>query len=145
MRVSSLLVSDPKVQIGVYSFGSKGPATPKSQFEFDVSKFRDPAGQKQFKGGCGVDPDVRAWVGEDDRVPAIIANCLLLAEDLIRAKPSTTGARTEAPADWLSFSFRDFHGRWASPAVAELVADALSRAGYVVAVKHFGLVDREVK
>ena len=137
MRVTTLK-HDPRPQIGVYSWGSKTrEKAPSAQFEFDVSQFRDPAGQKQFSKACGSDPDVRAWVCEDRRLPAVIDTCLLLAEDLL--KPKKKGSGEEAISQWLSLAFRDYHGKWIAPAVAEAVANKLSDAGYIVMVIHHAL------
>lgn len=144
-RISSISgggSTNPRATVGVFSYGTKGNVIPKVQFDFDVTKFRDPTGQKQFKGTNGISPDVRDWVGEDERVWAVIQDCLLLADDLVKPKSqSTGGVKMEvAPVSgWLSFAFHDYHGKWAGPAVAELVAEALSKAGYVVATTHYGL------
>lgn len=128
-----------KPDIGVYSSGSKSPVGVASgQFEFNVSYLRDPAGQKLFVGLNGTYPDVRDWVKEDRRVPVIVKDCLILADDI--RKPKTRAGGQNGPmSTWLSFSFQDFHGKWVAPAVAELVANALSEAGYNVAVHHKGL------
>ena len=130
-----------KPEIGVFSFGKnigdKSPLT--VQFEFDVAALRDPAGQKQFVGSNGTFPLVIDWVGEDRRVPIIIKDCLLLADDLAKPKIKEGSSVAKPISQWLSFSFRDFHGKWIAPAVAEKVANALSDAGYVVAVHHQSL------
>lgn len=130
-------VNDPnfKPQIGIYSYASTAQKSLAGQFEFDVSQFRDPAGQKQFLGRdiCGVDAEVRDWVGQDRRVPVLVKECRLLAEDLIRPKQNE-----KAPCQWLSISFKDRHGKWIAPAVAELVANALSDDGFTITVYHSG-------
>lgn len=130
-----------KPEIGVFSFGKnigdKSPLT--AQFEFDVASLRDPAGQKQFVNLNGTFPDVISWVFEDRRVPIIIKDCLLLADDLAKPKLREGSSVAKPIGTWLSFSFRDFHGKWIAPAVAEKVADALSDAGYLVAVHHQSL------
>ena len=125
--------------IGVYS-GTENKH-PIGQFKFNVSTFRDPAGQVQFKqkdsneaGLNGTVPEVRDWVAKDRRVPIIVKECRLLAEDLIA--PQADGKAVSA---WLSFSFVDYHGRWIAPAIAELVANHLSEAGFNVLVHHAGL------
>ena len=137
---------DPKPVIGVYSFGAKGGKSPVTQFECDVTEWRDPAGQKQFKKVNGTHPDVRGWMKEDKRVQAVINHCLLLADDLVKPKSREVGETTqvEALSGWLSFSFKDHHGKWAAPAVAELVARALSNAGYFVGVRHVNLDQKEI-
>ena len=129
--------SGVRPEIGIFSYGSSKEASEASgQFEFDVSSFRDPGGQKQFAGTNGLYPDVRDWVGTDRRVPIIIRDCLLLADDIIRPKPQANSNVPKALSVWLSFSFKDFHGTWIAPAVAELVANSLSEAGFNVAVHH---------
>ena len=134
--------------IGVYSVGSKAKTSTDrqfAQFEFDVSHFRDPTGQKQFRGKSGLAPEVQTWVKDDVRVPGLIQNCLILADDLVKPKANTEGdtTRMAAASQWLSFSFKDHHGIWAAPAIAELVANALSDAGYTVAVLHRELKEIE--
>lgn len=137
MRVDSLK-SEPKPQIGVYSYGSKGiKGEISAQFEFDVTQFRDPSGQKQFKGAKGSDPDVRDWVCQDRRLPAILDMCILLAEDLL--KPRKHGGTEEVISHWLSLAFKDHHGKWIAPAIAEAVANRLSDANYRVLVVHHDL------
>ncbi len=132
-RITSLEDSAIKPNVGIYSYASNGSRNIVGQFEFDVSSFRDPLGQKQFlTKSSGIDPEVRDWVGQDHRVPILIKECRMLAEDLIRHKKDGQAA----PSTWLSFSFKDFHGKWISPAVAELVADELSNAGFMVTVYH---------
>ena len=128
--------------IGIYSYGSKSKSgKPKAQFEVDVSKFRDPQGQKQFSGMDGTNPLVRDWVKEDPRLETVVQQARILADDLIKSKPVNDGTKTElkSVSSWLSISFADIHGKWASPAVAELVANALEADGYKVYVKHFGI------
>lgn len=145
MRVAPGTTTKPTTaRIGLYSFGDKGKVRPSTQFTFDVTKFRDPAGQKQFNGvSNGTHQAVRQWMKEDERVAGIIAHCKLLANDLVKPKTRTNGNRTEIAtvSAWLSISFMDHHGRWAAPAITELVADALCDAGYDVVVTHSGLPD----
>ena len=134
---------DPAATIGIHSFGEKAGGTiPKVQFEFDVTKFRDPGGQKQFSKFNGTTAAVRDWVGEDERAAAIISTCLLLADDQIKLKARNDGTvtRIESASQWLSISFRDFHGKWVAPAIAELVANALVKEGYPVTVIHHNLM-----
>ena len=131
-------------QIGVYSFGTQSSDKPVAQYEFDVSKLRDPQGQQQFKNRFGWDLEVRDWMKEDSRLRALVQDCRLLAADLLGQRPKGSGAAASI-STWTSFSFKDFHGRWISPAVAELVADALSADGWRVTVHHReqGLVTRK--
>jgi hypothetical protein len=127
---------DPdRPQIGVYSFGADAPKQMLAQFEFDVTTFRDPTGQKQFTTFTdGTVPAVRDWVAQDRRIPAVVEQCLMLADDMLQKKNDK-----EAISSWVSIAFKDHHGRWIAPAVAECVADALSDAGYRVSVVHDGL------
>ena len=140
----SALAEQDRPTIGVYSMGSvNGSDRQFSQFQFDVNKLRDPCGQKQFYGMTGRNVEVQTWLKVDERVAAITRECLLLADDLVKPKPREDGTRTEVrPAStWLSFAFRDFHGKWIAPAMAEIVAHELSDAGYTVALFHRELKD----
>ena len=119
MRVKSFVDKNPRPVVGIYSFGSKNSSAPAAQFSFDVSAFRDPTGQKQFEGKDGTDPEVVKWVLCDDRARAVVAHCLLLADDLVKPKVRGDKAEPTAQSQWLSFSFKDFHGKWTAPAVAE--------------------------
>ncbi len=144
MRVKEFKPANDKMRpkIGVYSFGTITDGGPNAQFEFDVSTFRDPAGQKQFAGALGIDPDVRDWVCEDRRVPAIVNMCEIIAEDLIR--PHAKGEGTETLSQWLSFAFKDHHGKWIAPAIAEAVSNKLSEAGFIVITLHHDIPKPEL-
>ena len=133
-RLASVKDKSAKPQIGLYSSGQTAIKTA-GQFEFDLLSFRDPAGQKQFSNLNGTHPEVREWMKLDRRIPFIIEDCLLLADDLIKPKQNDA-AVARGVSTWLSFGFRDQHGKWAAPAVAELVADALDKAGYLIVVWH---------
>ena len=136
MRVTTF-DGQTKPNIGIYSFGDKCQKPPAAQFEFNVSLFRDPVGQKQFGKAYGNSPDVRDWVAQDKRMPGVIEACQLLAEDLIR--PHKKGDREETISSWLSIAFRDHHGKWIAPAIAESVANQLDKDGFVVIVLHHEL------
>lgn len=141
----SALAEKDRPTIGVYSLGSvNGGDRQFSQFEFRVDKLRDPCGQKQFYGMSGRNVEVQTWLKVDERVDAITKECLLIADDLVKPKPREDGTRTEVrPAStWLSFAFKDFHGKWIAPAMAEIVAQALSDVGYTVALFHRELKDK---
>lgn len=123
-------------EVGVYSAGKEiGESKIAGQFEYDVTSFRDPTGQKQFAGLNGTYPQVRDWVSEDRRMAVLISECMLLADDMLEEK-NIEGQKPKAASTWLSFSFRDYHGKWVAPAVAEAIANALSDAGYNVFVHH---------
>lgn len=127
-------------QIGIYSYGNIQPQDFAGQFEFDVSTLRDPAGQQQFKGMNGLYPEVRDWVGSDRRVSIIIKDILLLSDDMAKPKAKEGKSTPEPISPYVSFSFKDHHGKWISPAIAELVADVLIKEGFRVAVHHRGIV-----
>lgn len=137
MRVTAFN-GEIKPSIGIYSFGDNCVKPPAAQFEFNVSLFRDPIGQKQFNRAYGTQPDVRDWVAQDKRMPGVIQMCQLLAEDLIR--PHKKGDHTESISSWLSISFKDHHGKWIAPAVAEAVANQLDADGFNVIVLHHELM-----
>lgn len=131
-RSKSFIDEHIKPNIGVYSYPKDGHKTVTTgQFEFDVSTFRDPSGQKTFAGLNGLDKYVIEWVGQDRRVAVLIRDCKLLAEDLVR--PKLDG---KSICEWFSIAFKDHHGKWIAPAIAEIVADALSNDGFNVAVYH---------
>ena len=127
-----------KPNIGIYSYPKERSGNQiNGQFVFDVSTFRDPSGQALFTGLNGLDKSVISWVGQDRRVPIIVKDCKLLANDLIRPKPDG-----KSICYWLSIAFTDHHGKWISVSVAEIVADALSSDGFNVAIYHVGLKDK---
>ena len=133
----STVTGPEKPQIGIFSFGPKSSTKPKAQFEIDCSKLRDPQGQKQFVGLYGWDPQVVEWVKADPRIPGIIDNYRLLAEDLLTWRLKESSNNQSGPiSSWLSISFKDTSGKWAAAAVAELVADALIADGWGVMVGH---------
>ena len=129
-----------KPTIGVYSSDTTNKNTA-GQFEYDVTSFRDPAGQKQFVGLNGTHPTVRDWMKLDHRVNVIVQECMLLADDLVKEKKADDKV-TPPVCNWLTFTFKDFHGKWAGPAIAEIVTDALSDAGYMVVTYH-GVLPKE--
>lgn len=101
------------------------------QFSFDVGKFRDPMGNVRLTAQYhdGQPMAIREWIKEDPRMPGILDMCSLIANDRI----------THAHRKFLSIAFRDYHARWISRAVAEVVADSLSGEGYSVGVQHESL------
>lgn len=137
-RLSSHQDPQLKPNIGIYSFGPATNGQVNGQFEFDVTYFRDPQGQKQFQGKDGLDKDVIAWIRADRRIPILIKECSLLADDLLSPK----GEDKKKISTWVSFCFRDPHGKWISPAVAEIIADTLSDAGFNVIVSHQALLKK---
>jgi len=98
------------------------------QFDFNVSKFRDPQGNanlmKLYNDGQHI--AVREWIKVDPRMQGILDASLMLAYDRI----------THGEQKFLSLAFRDFHAKWIARAIAEVVADHLSNAGFSVGVQH---------
>lgn len=138
MRVN--MFSTP--EIGLYSYSSHSKESPPTaQYVIDVSHLRDPLSNRGFKNtepdGCS--PAVKKFVRDDPRVGAIVETVEMLAYMLLRSPG--VDHKTYA-GTWLSVAFRDHHGRWIAPSVAEIVADKLSPS-YRVAVQHFELKDRK--
>lgn len=110
-------------KVGIYS--AKIGAIPNSTYIIDVSNFRDPMGQKEFRKLDGRDEKVKEWINSDRRVPALIDAVAQVAID----------AAKNAGVNYLSICLYDHHGKWIAPALAEIVADKL--AEHVdVAVRH---------
>lgn len=140
-RVQGIRLPDGKhPDVGIYSFGVKSKTLPKAQFEFDVTNFRDPSGQKQFRGLCGMDPAVVTWVAQDPKVQAIVDQVRMLVADLRMPITSADGKSTSPRSQWISFSFKDYHGKMIAPAVAEYVAATLDK-DLAVMVQHYGLME----
>lgn len=98
---------------------------------FDVEKFRDPQGVASFRssGKTGLSPDVRLFVEDDPRVPALKNLVALYATDALK----------DARSPFISFGFKCQKGIWISPAIVEIVADHLSALDFKVLVRHHGL------
>ena len=136
MRVENM-TGPVQPNIGIHSYSSRKGVVPTAQWEFDVSAFRDPMGQKQFQGKNGNIPEIVTWVCQDKRVPAVLDLCAILAEDLLR--PHMVNGANKSICSWVSIAFKDTHGTMIAPAVAEAVADKLSNMGFIVAVSHHAL------
>ena len=114
-------------EVGIYSLSSKN-LSPLPTYEFDVNRFRDPIGNRNLTSKCvdGRDGEVKKWIRTDPRFLPILETILLLCEDQVR----------HGEKKWISFGFRDHHGKWISRALAELVADELANVNYSVGVLH---------
>jgi hypothetical protein len=119
--------------IGVYSTGRVVKEAVNAQYVINVEGLRDPLSNRGFRFSKedGRDREVMSFVEDDPRVSAIRDEVLLLAHLNFKA-PGQTSA-------WISFLFKDVHGKWIAPAVAELIADSLIAANYKVSVHHWGL------
>lgn len=123
-------VDAEKAEIIIYSMRTVSHSY-SPQFSFDVGKFRDPMGNSKLTSvyNDGQHVAVRDWIKEDPRMPGILDMCSLIANDRI----------THAKRRFMSIAFRDYHAKWISRAVAEVVADKLSEEGYSVGVVHESL------
>lgn len=99
-----------------------------AQYRSDLTHIRDPIGQPLLTQKCkdGRDQLVREWIRGDLRVKALIHATLMIAHDTFKNQRCV----------WTSFGFTDHHGRWISPAIGEIVGDALDKEGYKVCVNH---------
>jgi RNase adaptor protein for sRNA GlmZ degradation len=114
-----------KADVGVFSLNRHAPVH--QTYEFDLRQFRDPQGKAELRFLFGTDPKVIDFIKEDPRLGAIIETCRLLAHDAEKRKSS-----------YISFGFRDYHGRLISAAVAQLVGLALNDEDFNVHISHSG-------
>ena len=119
-------------QIGIYTAGRESSSQPTGTYTIDVSNLRDPLSSKSLRATYtdGRAGEVQKFVSDDPRIPAIRDMVILLADMYV--KPPSGGT-----SKWVSFVFKDVHGKWIAPAVGELIADSLSNLGYQVAVAHW--------
>lgn len=128
-------VAPSAAEIGIYTWGSKVPRsyTPIASYIVDVAGLRDPQSNRGFKKrhphGCA--GEIQEYVKEDPRYPAISDMVKMLAHLHLRSDAQD--------GKWLTIALVDFHGRWIAPAVAELVSDELSSAGFRVSCFHYDL------
>lgn len=117
-------VEATRASVGLFSLSTKN--TVYHSYVIDLSTFRDPLGQANFKPLDGRAKEVQEWIKLDPRFPAIRDACRQIVADVIGGQKRT----------WLSIAFKDFHGTHISPAVAELIAHDLLSRGYSVGVTH---------
>lgn len=118
--------------IGLYAFSSKS-VLQYSQYEVDMNKFRDPI--HKFRTLDGRNKEVQEWIKADKRMEMITRVIDLLIADQLGDQKS----------QWISIGFRDYHGRWISAAVVELLSEYLSDKGFKVFTLHQWLRDGEAK
>jgi RNase adaptor protein for sRNA GlmZ degradation len=114
-----------KSDVGVFSLNRHAPTH--QMYEFDLSHFRDPQGKPEMRFLFGTDPKVIDFIKADPRLEAIVHTCRLLAHDAEKRKIS-----------YISFGFRDYHGRLISAAVAQIVGLALNDEDFNVHISHSG-------
>ena len=115
----------------IYSWGIKdfNPIdVPFAYYSVNVTNLRDPIGQAHMVTAFedGTAPTVVKWVKEDKRVPAILDTLQMITEAHLRA----------GKEQYITLAFYDYHGKWISPALAELTAERLDQLGYTVIVLH---------
>lgn len=118
------VIGVPKSAITVHSYrGGNGPLI---RWSCDVSNFRDPIGQKQFKHLNGKNEQVREFVAKDPRVKLVIEEFCALAHVVIK----------EANEPYVSFGVYDRHGLYIAPAIVEMLVEALRAEGFQVYTQH---------
>jgi RNase adaptor protein for sRNA GlmZ degradation len=120
------IVDITTARVGIFALNKWSSTT--NQYEFDLTGFRDPQAKKDLRSLYGTDPKVQEFIKADPRLEAVIDACRVLVRDDDYRK-----------GHYISFGFRDHHGRWISSAVAEIVGKILSDEGYNVYVSHFGV------
>lgn len=120
MRVSS--IKDAQITL----YWKDNPSNmPNSPYVVNLSSFRDPVGNNKLRPLDGSHKEVQDYLREDKRAPAVVANVVLLAEDIIRQQKTM----------YMSISFWDRKGKWISQGMAEITADELSKRGFNVFVQ----------
>lgn len=107
-------------QIGIFPLKTGGKEY--MQYVIDLSAFRDPQGQPQFRDLDGRSPAVQNWIKSDPRLPALLDGVTLQVRDALDNRHQV----------YTSIGLKDHHGKWISVAVATLLADHLSDRGYRV-------------
>lgn len=122
------MASPETADVGVYSF-TAAVRNPTAHFEFDLNSWRDPMGSRELTAAYknGSNEATRKFVSEDPRFPILLQECINIMTDVLH-----NGGK------WTSIGFRDYHGKWKSRAVADLVGAKLSELGHRVVVVHAG-------
>lgn len=129
------LVEHSKAELGIYTFGEKSQRyVGTCQYYINVTGLRDPGSSGLIRAQY---PDGRAggvqvYMNDDKRVRAIQETIRILAYMHLRSPHTKDGK-------WLSFGLWDHHGKWAAPAIGEIVAGGLSDLGYGVSLFHADL------
>ena len=119
-----------KAVVGIVTYSSQTKSPMVVTYTFDLTDFRDPMGSKELMNKCkdGQDVRVREWIKVDPRMSVIMSEIVHLVKDRV----------DHGGGKWITFGFRDHHGRWKSRAVGEIVAETLSELGYEVGIVHAG-------
>ena len=129
--------NEAQAQVNIYSYGRKTAHPPAAKYVLDVRNFRDPVGNMSIRKTCesGIATAAQEFVAEDDRIPILIEEFIGLCFAHLKMGRET----------YVSIAFVDHHGRWVAPAVAEIVAAGIERAGYSISVRHQGLIQQPSK
>jgi hypothetical protein len=124
-------------QVSIYTYGKVSPVQPGAAYVIDVMGLRDPMSNRGFRQRYedGRPGEVQDYVKGDPRLQAIIDEVRLLAYLHVDCEQDK----------WISIGVRDFHGKWISPAVGELIAEALDNLGYRTYVYHYECEDPKKK
>lgn len=123
-------ITEPgKAEVFIASFGQKYPRQVRTQYEANVTNFRDPIGQNALRSLNGRHAAVREFIKKDDRCEPLLSALWLQVRDQLGSQRSS----------YISIGLLDYHGSHTSVAIAEELADRLSGAGYKVEVKHYNL------
>ena len=110
-------VADVKdAHCSIYTFGCKRQSPPNCHYTFDVTSFRDPAGQGNMRHLDGRATIVRNFVAQETK----LKDLLDLVEITLRDAIPATGGKA-----WTTIGIMDHHGVWIAPAVGELLAEHL--------------------
>jgi len=118
-----------QADIALYSRKIGNNKTSATQYQVVLTNFRDPMGRRDLRGLPGTNKRVKDFIKDDRRFKAIVDYFRMVAYDVVKQQKHT----------YVSITFEDCHGRYISPAVTELVADALEADGYKVMVQHYEL------
>lgn len=132
-----ILTTPASADIQLHSYGIQMPwGPPSARYVVDVTGFRDPMGVTFLKETYkdGTDLRVQEWIRRDPRVETVIQSIRLLAHSHLKSNRES----------WTSIGFKDHHGVWIAPAVAEMVGRALSELDhYSVYISHRGIQSRK--
>ena len=123
--------TDDVVQSDVSIITSRTARNVMCQYSIDLTHMRDPIGQVILIATCkdGTDKRVQEWIRIDPRIGGILHIAEMIVHDIF----------SNQKASWTSLGLSDFHGRWISPAIGEIIADELMKGCFKVCVQHLDL------
>ena len=129
-----MICDQKEAEVGIYTFGKDSPnRVATCQYIIDVSGMRDPGSSGVIRKlyGNGVPIEVQKYMEDDPRTRAVVETVRTITFMHLRSDGRD--------GKWLSFGVVDHHGKWAAPAVGEIAAWTLDRAGYKVSIYHADL------